>query len=208
MTPADYRDDVRRFGDAFEEQLRNTAQRIADNHKRPLAVVYQDVMRETRSRLATSDDTNPADNRAALWRARVRLYIEDRPNEPEADSDDDLPPEAPGTTTCQGLPAVAHLLAELAHGFHNAACSGLDMATLRHRLKSLRPTLSRRGGDAVWRVPYEVAAKDKFGDGTHVEKWLARVDVERVKGVEHDDMERDVQEGAGPAQIAADSAGS
>jgi hypothetical protein len=121
--------------------------------------------------LMTLNPASSMDRREVQWRVRVRLYLAARHDEPQADSDPDLPPDKPGATLIAGLPGVAEYLATLATGFHEGATvSGLDEATLRHRLKSLRPTLSRRGGDAVWRVKYKAGGTD----------WLARVDVERV----------------------------
>lgn len=111
------------------------------------------------------------DSRAAMWRMRVRLYPDARPGDPAADSDPELPVDAPGAGVVAGLPGVAEELAALATAFHKGAVTGLEEATLRHSLRSLRPTLHRRGGNAAWRVPYQVA-----GAG-----WLARVDVERVE---------------------------
>lgn len=110
------------------------------------------------------------DGRAQQWRCRVRLYKAGM-SEPEADSDPDIDADKPGTLIIAGLPGVAEELGRTAREFHGANCAGLDMDTLRHRLKSLRPTLSRRGGDAVWRVPYRAP------DGV---EWLARVDIEHA----------------------------
>lgn len=125
--------------------------------------------------------TLPAvDGRAAQWRCRVRLYRGERDagdaGEPQADTDPDAQANAPGSAVLSGLPAVADELAALAAAYHGSDCSGLERDTLLHRLKALRPTLSRRGGDAVWRVPY--AVYEANGGAGHA--WLARVDVERV----------------------------
>jgi len=113
-----------------------------------------------------------SDARTAQWRVRVRLYREPQLTEPEADTDKEQAPDYPGETVIAGLPGVAEHLRELAIVYHGPVTAGLDAATLLHRLKALRPTLSRRGGDAVWRVPYTVS-----GAG-----WLARVDVRRENG--------------------------
>ncbi len=109
------------------------------------------------------------DARTQAWRIRVRLYHRDRRDEPEADSDPDLSPDRQGTTVVHGLPAVAEELSVLASRYHGVECIGLEREVLLHKLKSLRPTLSRRGGDAVWRVTYT----------TPTGEWLARVDVAR-----------------------------
>lgn len=109
------------------------------------------------------------DGRTNNWRVRVRLYAADRPNDVIADSDPNSRPDAAGNDVVNGLPAVAELVATLAQAWHGAPCVGLDSATLRHKLKGLRPTLSRRGGNAVWRLDYRTA----------ISSYLARVDIQR-----------------------------
>lgn len=119
------------------------------------------------------------DGRAKEWRVRIRLYAKTNMDEPEADTDPDLAPDAPGTLLLAGLPQVANELARTAEAFHGTV-SGLGEQTLLHRLKSLRPTLSRRGGDAVWRVPYQVTTREgDFTGESRVTEWLARVDIQR-----------------------------
>ena len=112
-------------------------------------------------------------NRNRLWRCRVRLYNLATPDEPEADSDPELEPGAAGTLLLRGLPEVADTLARMASEFHQQAPAGLGLGLLKHRLKGLRPTLSRRGGNAAWRVPYTVIQRD------NEQAWLARVDIQR-----------------------------
>ncbi len=112
-----------------------------------------------------------ADGRANKWRVRVRLYASDKPSDAVADTDPDLRPDAQGSEVVSGLPAVASFVAEVAQGWHGESCVGLDGPTMRHKIKGLRPTLSRRGGNAVWRLPYRTAERE----------WLARVDIERVE---------------------------
>ena len=121
-------------------------------------------------------DQIPPDNRANDWRLRLRLY-ESGAGEPVADSDPDLPPDQPGTIICRGLTAVADYLRDTATAFHTGAndhpgltITGLDSATLARRIKGLRPTLSRRGGDAVFRVAY----------ATPGHEWSARIDIEKA----------------------------
>lgn len=117
------------------------------------------------------------DGRAVKWRTRTRIYDRTRlGDEPVADTDPDLSPDAKGTSVLVGLPGVAMEVRELAHAYHETCqhpgpCVGLELVTLLHKLKGLRPTLSRRGGNAVWRLPYTVAGRE----------WLARVDIERVE---------------------------
>lgn len=112
------------------------------------------------------------DGRAAMWRVRIRLYRENDPDTLQADSDPDLSPDLPGTMVIDGLPKVGQALHRIAFLYHSQeggdpALQGLDSESLKQRIKSLRPTLSRRGGSATWRVPYVVRA----------ERWIARVDV-------------------------------
>jgi hypothetical protein len=122
----------------------------------------------------------PEDKRAENWRVRIRLYQGAKPD-PEADTDPDTAPDQAGMLVISGLPSVAARLSELLSDFHNGkALSGVDDLTLRHRIKSLRPTLSRRGGNAVWRVPYQVGDPPHTAGAAAWTEWLARVDVERV----------------------------
>ena len=120
-----------------------------------------------RLRVASPSD---ADARTAEWRARFRLYGTANADEPAADSDLELEADQPGSEVYRGLPAVADELRQMAAVHHKGVCIGLEPDTLRHRLKSLRPTLSRRKGNATWRVPYTAP------DG---EYW-ARVDLVRL----------------------------
>ena len=123
-----------------------------------------------------------ADKRARWWRARVRLYdLSKDGNEPQADSDPELSPELPGTLICAGLRGVADAVIQLATAFHGGPCIGLDMDTLDARIPGLRPTLSRRGGNAVWRIPYDTT--QSFDPVRHQQKptWMARVTLERIK---------------------------
>lgn len=110
------------------------------------------------------------DGRAAWWRVRVRLYAKTKQDEPVGDSDPERPPDAAGSLVVHGLPAVAAELTGLAELYHSETIADLSDAVLRHRLKSLRPTLSRNKGEAVWRVPYATA---------DTREWLARVDIQR-----------------------------
>lgn len=116
------------------------------------------------------------DNRAVQWRVRLRIYAAERLDDPAADSDPELPPEHPGSAVLRGLPEVASYMAELCQGYHRRPCVGLDSDTLRHKLKALRPTLSRRGGNGVWRVQYQTM------DDSGKREWIARADIERAEG--------------------------
>jgi hypothetical protein len=162
---------LKTHADALDDDALEGAQSLAEAANMPLQAAYEALLVEfmSRARSRTPAQLLIADSRAAMWRVRVRLYRKENPAEPEADSDDDLSPDAPGSTVIAGLPAVADHLMALAGGFHKCACGGLDEQTLRHRLKSLRPTLSRRGGNARWRVPYMTADGD----------WIAVVNIQR-----------------------------
>jgi hypothetical protein len=125
------------------------------------------------------------DKRAVRWRCRVRLYdmvTDDK--SPQADSDPELDPDQPGTEIVWGLKGVADLVIQMAGLYHGTGMlSGLDAATLDAKIPGLRPTLSRRGGNAVWRLPYDTV-RTWSADPGHEPVWLARVDLERVDGDE------------------------
>lgn len=158
--------------DVIDTAAIDQAQILAATQGVPLEAAWRLISAEFLRRCRVRSPVSlEADGRATKWRCRVRLYNMNRPDEAEADSDPDRPADAMGETVLGGLPAVAEWLAQLAHGFHaGMEINGLDLTTLRHRLKALRPTISRRGGNAVWRVPYTVS---DLG-------WMARVDVIRV----------------------------
>jgi hypothetical protein len=121
------------------------------------------------------------DKRARKWRVRIRLYdmIADD-TEPRADSDPELSPDQPGTLICAGLKGVVDTVLQLAVAYHGTgALSGLDTETLDARIPGLRPTLSRRGGNAVWRIPYDTV-RSFDPTGQRKPAWLARVDLERI----------------------------
>lgn len=121
-----------------------------------------------------------SDRRAAKWLCRFRLYDMRFPDEPRADTDPERTADQPGTQIITGLPNVAIELGALAAAFHaSPLLKGLHQAELERRLLGLRPTLSRRGGNAVWRVPYDTA-ESWSETKDHKAGWLARVDIERV----------------------------
>lgn len=120
------------------------------------------------------------DKRAVKWRVRVRLYdmIADDKS-PQADSDPELAPDVPGTLVCAGLKGVADVVMQLAMTFHHTTqLPGLDAKTLDAKTPGLRPTLSRRGGNAVWRLPYDT--QRTFDPARREAAWMARVDLERI----------------------------
>lgn len=171
--------------DALDAVALEQAEALALTQAMPLPAAWSALVKEftARAKSRSPDANGETDRRHKAWRVRVRLYAPNQNEEPAADSDPDRAGHLPGLTVCQGLPGVADHLAQLANGFHGQACLGLDMETLTHRLKSLRPTLSRRGGNAVWRVPYtiEVNMNPAVTVGGYVkQEWLARVDLEKV----------------------------
>lgn len=108
------------------------------------------------------------DKRAVYWRIRIQLF--NPAGDLVADTDPERAQEAPGTEVVRSLPAVAERLNETLQSFHTGQqLGGVTMPELTHRIKSLRPTLSRRGGNASWRVPYMAGNLP----------WRAHVDVRR-----------------------------
>lgn len=118
------------------------------------------------------------DSRTARWRCRFRIYDARQMDEPVADSDDELPPGAPGSMVIAGLPNVGTEAIALAQAFHKSGqLSGLNSQMLDKSLKGLRPTISRRGGNAVWRLPYDTI--DTYNEHSLKRGWLMRVDIIR-----------------------------
>lgn len=124
------------------------------------------------------------DGRAVAWRVRVQLQRAERPDV-VADTDPQLRLDEGGTEVVRGLPAVAAMVADICTAYHvGKVVEGLDEATLRHALKSIRPTISRTGGEAIWRPRYTVTtpaseAGALRSDAPRIEEWVARVDVRR-----------------------------
>jgi hypothetical protein len=161
---------IERHADALAQALAERTQIVArEVGIEPLAAV--EALRKTLLRMTGGI----LDNRATYWRVRVRLYAAEHVDDPVADSDPDAPPDAAGETVLRGLTAVAEHVALLAGSYHGLLCLGLESATLRHKLKGLRPTLSRRKGNAVWRLSYTTH------EATGTRDWLARVDIERTQ---------------------------
>jgi hypothetical protein len=120
------------------------------------------------------------DGRKNQWRVRVRFYsAADDYAEPIADTDPDAEAGLPGATILSGLPALVDWIAQLGVQVHGQQPNGLATATLDHRLKAFRPTLSRCGGLGVWRIPYSTL--EKIGEHTVEKHWKARADVARIE---------------------------
>lgn len=141
---------------------------------------FQTILSQLYARIAARQTTlsRGPDGRAQRWRCRFRIYDQRNQDEAVADSDDELPPGEPGTWIIEGLPGVATEVVAVATAYHKTGqLAGLSPDELRHRLKSLRPTLSRRGGKAVWRLEYDTF--DTFSERTHKRGWLMRVDIQK-----------------------------
>lgn len=146
-----------------------------------------DVDHAIRTALTPAKSTRAADpdkdGRAATWLCRFRIYSDrDAFIEPLADSDDELDAGAAGTTRIKGLRAVADYAVQIAGLFHDnpGPLVGLDGDTLDMKVNGLRPTLSRRGGNAVWRLYYNTPRSVKPSDPRHF-AYLIRIDLERAE---------------------------
>lgn len=156
------------------QHLRGHADAIASEHGVANATALQTIWGGLAGHFAPGNNGD-ADGRTAKWRCRFRVYREDQ-DEPEADTDADMPPDRAGSTIISGLPSVGAEVIALANAFHaKDAVLGLSREDVAHKLKGLRPTLSRRGGNAVWRVKYQTI------DNLHgtERNWLMRVDIIR-----------------------------
>lgn len=174
-------DDIARAVLDLKQQIHAAADVIAEAHNLPNADTLRLISQGLMTQFVGASSME-LDGRAARWRCRFRLYAAENMDEPAADTDPELPPDAPGTTIIAGLPAVGTELAELASLFHGSAVlSGLSPEHIARGLRGLRPTLSRRGGNAAWRLHYDTLETFR-GTETRKRGWLARVDVERVKG--------------------------
>lgn len=113
------------------------------------------------------------DGRAAIWRARIRLYRADREKEVIADSDAHADPRADGKTLHISIPAMMQWVVEFVEKYSHGVPMGLDSATLQRRTRSFRTQLStRKDGTGVLTLDYNVEGFDM----------IARVDVKRESG--------------------------
>lgn len=126
------------------------------------------------------------DKRAVRWRFRIRLYdmaVDELA--PQADTDPELDAETMGTWEASGLRGVADAVIQVATTFHGTPMlKGLETERLDAKIPGLRPTLSRRGGNAVWRLPYDTL-RTWDETGHRPPGWLARVDLERIPDEEN-----------------------
>lgn len=155
--------------------LRGHADAIGAEHRVDNATALQTIWAGLEGHFAPGCNGD-TDGRTAKWRCRFRIY-RDGQDEPEADSDSELRPEAPGTLIISGLPNVAMEVIALAAAFHSKTMVlGLSREELARKLDGLRPTLSRRKGNAVWRLEYVTI--DTNAQSTE-RAWLMRVDIIR-----------------------------
>ena len=149
--------------------LRGTARRILDPDTIPLGEQDARALLTFASGIEAKRDPDAPDTRGTARRVRVRLFPLGGPDtDPAADTAPDLPADQPGSMLVASLPAMAAAVAALCFHFHGVeGVTGLDKADLDRGIRGLRVTLSRRGGEATWRLPYQV----------HGSKWMARVDV-------------------------------
>jgi hypothetical protein len=113
------------------------------------------------------------DGRAAIWRARIRLYRADWDTEVIADSDPDLDPRENGKTLHITIPAMIKWVVEFVENNSNGFPSGLDSATMQRRTRSLRTMIStRKDGTGRMSLDYTVQGVDM----------IARVDIKRESG--------------------------
>ena len=159
------------------DQVGVLAQGIATSLRLPAATVHAKLVAAIGSLLQPESAAVLNDGRTVQWRTRIRWYAKGQ-SDPTEDTDQDLPQDQPGSQIISGLPNVARYLEICTVNIHapnGESVTGVEAETLAHRLKSLRPTLSRNQGKATWRVPY-VAHHLHGADN----EWVARVDVERV----------------------------
>lgn len=154
------------------EQLASEIRTIITNAAAQTGLPYETLVKS----VITMLDTTGRDGRALQWRVRLRLYdAADGYVNVIADSDDGVPHDQMGATVIHGLPAVASWIAELSAAHHKAPCAGLDSASLRRKLASLRTQLSyRKDGTGTLRAEYQVMS------GERLRYMVARCDVERV----------------------------
>lgn len=113
----------------------------------------------------------PARNFGRPHHFKIRILIS-RGDSAEADTDPDLPIDAPPTWHMVGMDAIADATASTIRAFHASRHDPEpELEDLRRRLPSLRVTLSRGNGSTWWTVHYRVG----------VMSWLASVRVVRAE---------------------------
>lgn len=161
------------------QELRELAARIHDPGPGHYAPVGDHGTMELLERIAAlldkleTPEPKVADNRAKMWRCRFRIYDAQRADDVVADTDDDLPADAPGTAIIAGLPNVAVEAALIAKTFHDDCGHGtvykMTESDLARGLRGLRPTLHRNGGKGRWSINYTTGPINR--------PWLMRIDI-------------------------------
>lgn len=120
------------------------------------------------------------DGRAVDWRARIRIYDEAKMDQPEGDTDPDLPADAPGAMVLHGLPSVLGVVMDVVSRHHGSAALGINRASLQRKIASLRTQISNARRDSgKFTVDYQVV-EHKFGRAMDRNMTL-RCDVVRVQ---------------------------
>lgn len=136
------------------------AQQIATDTGESLPATHFALVQEVRTQIHCQRPA-VADGRTALWRIRIQLARNMHQAGVEWDSDPNLDAAENGATICRGLAEVAYEVACAATAFHaGREIEGLGEETLKHSLRSLRVSLSRLDGDAMWRPSYTLTAGD------------------------------------------------
>jgi len=153
-------------------QIRAAAVNLAAQHNEPESKILADLLDAI---VKHKPIMARAERDKRTKRYRIRLFLYHPSGQLIADTDPNLARELPGTTVVTSLPGVAEKLNDMVmthYGQHKL--DGVDMPTLLHRVRSLRPTLSRKDGVATWRVPF------KMDDMP----WRVDVDVRREEGTD------------------------
>lgn len=169
--------------DAVQAQLNESIRRYADAIATDFQLPNSDTLAalQTRAAKCWMPGAGMLDRRTAKWRCRFRIYdMVHSPDEPFADTEEGKPVDAPGSDDwiIDGLPAVATMITDLARRAHgNVQFQGLSGDDLARGLRGIRPTLSRRGGNAKWRIDYDTL--ESFNEYRQKRGWLMRVDIIR-----------------------------
>lgn len=168
-----YTDKLHEIASGLLQQMQDSAAEIEAAGGPNQAAAYADILRTVRTMHKTAGSPGALDGRTTAWRVRLQIFGPDGSLEADSDADNgDI--QAPGETIIHGVKPVADWAAAAALAFHaergETVTSGLDQSLLYHKINSLRPTLSRNGGKATWRIPYVVGEN---------EKWLVYIPIAR-----------------------------
>lgn len=151
------------FAGQIHESLFKASGRFAAEFHLPADKVYADIVARLVANLPQSV-VNAGDGRATAYRVRLTLY---QNGSLEADSDPELPMNAPGAEVIYGLQAVGEWAREITQSFHaerkDSPVKGLEDEAIAKSIKSLRPSLSRNKGTHHWRMSYDVDDQSSWG---------------------------------------------